>query len=82
MWVNQGNMRVHCSNIVINILRITETHMLTCYRQTMEWNVWGDFRCRDAHPLAHDLVYTHSHSVLEHSCTKFSIHVRLLDTKF
>ena len=36
LWFNQGNMHVHYSNMVMNILRITETHMLTCYRLTME----------------------------------------------
>ena len=29
---------VQYNNTLINILRFTETHVLTCYRPTMEWN--------------------------------------------
>jgi hypothetical protein len=32
MWYNQRNMHVQYNNTIINILRITETHVLTCYR--------------------------------------------------
>ena len=35
VWYNQRNMHVHYSNTVINILRITKTHMSTCYRPRM-----------------------------------------------
>jgi hypothetical protein len=31
MWGNQRNMHVHYSNTLINMLRFTETHVLTCY---------------------------------------------------
>jgi hypothetical protein len=41
MWFNQGNMHVQYSNRVINILKITQTHMLTCYRPTMEQSGLG-----------------------------------------
>jgi hypothetical protein len=48
MWGNQGNMHVHLSNTLINILRFFETHILTCYRPTMKQIVWGSFeRPRD-----------------------------------
>ena len=39
LWVHQENMYVQCSNNVINILRVTETHMLSRYRQ--EWEQSG-----------------------------------------
>jgi hypothetical protein len=35
MWSNQGNMHIQYINMFINILRTTETHMLTCYRLTI-----------------------------------------------
>jgi hypothetical protein len=48
MWGNQVNMHVQYSNTLINILRITETHMLTSYRPTLEWNGPGAFRSPSA----------------------------------
>jgi hypothetical protein len=48
MWGNQGNMHVQYSNTVINILRFTETHVLTCYRPTMKQSGSGGFRCPSA----------------------------------
>jgi hypothetical protein len=37
----QENMHVHYSNTVINILRVFETHILTCYRPTLKRMVSG-----------------------------------------
>jgi hypothetical protein len=39
LWIHQENMYVHCSNKLINILRVTETHMLSRYCQ--EWEQSG-----------------------------------------
>ena len=41
MWIHQGNMHVQYSNKVINILRIIEAHMPTCYRPTMKQSGTG-----------------------------------------
>jgi hypothetical protein len=64
MGGNQRNMHVHYNNTVINISRTTETHILTCYRPTMEWNGWG---ISDAPPLAHDLDHRKSKFGLRHA---------------
>jgi hypothetical protein len=40
-------MHVQYSNTLINILRITETHMLTCYRLTMGGSAPGDLSTID-----------------------------------
>ena len=36
MWAHQGIMHVQYSNTLINTLRITDTNILSCYRQ--EWS--------------------------------------------
>ena len=36
LWGNQENIHVQYSNTLINILRTIKTHILTCYRPTME----------------------------------------------
>jgi hypothetical protein len=51
MWYNQRNMHVHYSNTVINILRITETHMSICDRPRMGVRSGPpDRRPREFHP--------------------------------
>ena len=37
-------MHVHYSNTLINILRITETHIIICYQPTMEQSGRAGFR--------------------------------------
>ena len=53
MWGNQENMDIQYSNTVINILRITQTHVLTVVGQLWSESAGG---LSDAPPLAHDLV--------------------------
>ena len=60
-------MHVHYSNRLINILRITKTHILNRYRQ--EWSK-AAAAGSDHHPLTHDLVQLYLYNVPLPGCTR------------